>query len=174
MAEEAENQAVPPGSPKARLIRDRDGIRNFIADLAEPARREIAVFAPGLDAHFFNSTRLSRALASFAARHRHNQARFLVEDGAQAMRDNDRIVALCRRLSDFIQLRQVGEEHLGIREMFVVVDRQGYLYQQDVTEPECLAHASDGKLAVELTGRFREMWERSIPVPGLLMAGLSS
>ncbi|BAV34267.1 hypothetical protein SCL_1976 [Sulfuricaulis limicola] len=170
--ETAKNSPAPETPPQRRIIRDRTEISNFLATLAENATREIVIFAPHLQGAFFNSSRFARALASFAARHRQNLARIVVEDTDQALRDNDRLVGLCRRLSDFIHMHQVAEEHLGIREMFMVVDHRGYLHQQDTDKPDCVTHAHDSHEAVLLTRRFNELWDRSEPIVALRASGL--
>lgn len=168
----AKNISHPEPAPSRRILRDRAEVGDFLAGLAESATREIVVFAPRLDGAFFNSARFARALASFAARHRQNLARIVIEDTQQALRDNDRLVGLCRRLSDFIHMHQVAEEHLGLREMFIVVDHRGYLRQPDIAKPDCLAHPRDGHEAVLLTRRFNEFWDRSEPITALRAAGL--
>jgi hypothetical protein len=155
-----------------RIIRERREVSEFLARLAENAAREIVIFAPQLDSSLFNTTRFARALASFAARHRHNLARIFVEDTEQALRDNDRLVGLCRRLSDFLHMHQVAEEHLGIREMFVVVDHRGYLHQEDIAKPECIADPRDAHEAVLLARRFNELWDRSEAIISLRASGL--
>lgn len=155
-----------------RIIRVRSEVSEFLAGLAENATREIVIFAPQLDGSLFNTTRFARALASFAARHRHNLARIVVEDTEQALRDNDRLVGLCRRLSDFLYMHQVAEEHLGIHEMFVVVDHRSYLHQEDITKPECVAGPSDAREAVLLARRFNELWDRSEAIISLRASGL--
>lgn len=170
--ETAKNSSAPEAAPQRRIIRDRTEVSDFLATLAENATREIVIFAPRLDGAFFNSSRFARALASFAARHRQNLARIVVEDTEQTLRDNDRLVGLCRRLSDFIHMQKVAEEHLGIREMFMVVDHRGYLYQQDTAKPDCVAHPHDGNEAVLLTRRFNELWDRSEPIVALRATGL--
>lgn len=168
----AKNIPVTEMSPQRRLLHDRQEISDFLAVLVENATREIVIFAPMLDGAFFNTSRFARALASFAARHRQNLARIVVEDIEQAMRDNDRLVSLCRRLSDFIHMQRVAEEHIGMREMFVVVDHRGYLRQEDLAKPNCVAHPKDGHEAVMLARRFNELWDRSEPIAALRAAGL--
>lgn len=158
--------------PPRRIIRDRNEVSEFLANLAENATREISIFAPQLDSSYFNTARFTRAIASFAARQRHNLVRIVVEDTAQAIRDNDRLVGLCRRLSDFIHMHQVAEEHLGVREMFMIVDHRGYLHREDPAKPECVAHLHDGHQAVMLARRFNELWDRSEPISTLRSAGL--
>src|SRR3972149_5479078 len=170
--ETTKNSSAPEAPPQRRIIRDRHEVSDFLVVLAENATREIVIFAPRLDGAYFNTSRFARALASFAARHRQNLARIVIEDAEQAIRDNDQLVGLCRRLSDFIHIRQVAEEHLGIREMFVVVDHRGYLHQQDTAKPDCVIHPRDRHEAVLLTRRFNELWDRSEPVVALRAAGL--
>lgn len=155
-----------------RIIRQRSEVSEFLARLAENATREIVIFAPQLDSSLFNTTRFARALASFAARHRHNLARIVVEDTEQVLRDNDRLVGLCRRLSDILHMHQVAEEHLGIREMFLVVDHRGYLHQEDIAKPECVADPRDAHEAVLLARRFNELWDRSEAILSLRASGL--
>lgn len=168
----AKNSTAPETPPSRRIIRERREIGDFLSTLAENATREILIFAPRLESDFFNTSRFSRALASFAARHRQNLARIVVEDTEQTIRDNDRLVGLCRRLSDFIHLQQVAEEHLGMSEMFIVVDHRGYLHQGDISKPDCVAHPQDGHEAVLLARRFNELWDRSEPIIALRAVGL--
>lgn len=170
--ETAKNSSVPEAAAQRRIIRGRTEVSDFLAQLAENATREIVIFAPRLDGACFNTSRFARALASFAARHRQNLARIVVEDAEHAVRENDRLVGLCRRLSDFIHMQRVAEEHLGIREMFMVVDHRGYLHQQDVDKPDCVAHPHDGHEAVMLARRFNELWDRSEPITALRISGL--
>ncbi len=170
--ETAKNSPATETAPQRRIIRNRIEISDFLAVLAENATREIVIFAPRLDGAYFNNSRFARALASFAARHRQNLARIVIEDAEQAIRDNDRLVGLCRRLSDFIHMHQVAEEHLGIRETFMVVDHRGYLHQQDTDKPDCVTHPHDVREAVLLTRRFNELWDCSEPIVALRAAGL--
>ena len=155
------------------LLKNRDAVRAQIAVLATQARHEVLVFAPQLDPYLFNTAELTQLLASFIARDRHNLVHILIEDADQATRDNDRVVALCRRMSDFVQMRRVDEQHKGLKEMFLVIDRRGYLHQGDTTRPECLAADADARTAVGLAQRFHEMWERSETITALRTVGLT-
>jgi hypothetical protein len=156
------------------VLKSREDIRDAIAALIGLARRDIVLFTPQMEAFFFNGSQLGQMLASFAAKHQQNRARILVEDAAQVLRDNDRLVSLCRRFSAFIQLRQVGEEHRGYREMFLVVDGISYLHQPDITEPECVVEPAGRKYCVDVKRRFEQMWDRSEPLAGLYSAGLTT
>ncbi len=168
----SKDQATEQTPLPRRVLKDRELIRDQLAILVEDARSEISLFAPQLDGQLFNTGRLSRALASFAARQRHGQVRILVEDTAILMRDNDRLVGLRRRLSDFVAIHQVGEEHRGMREMFLVVDHRRYLHQQDITTPELILDIQDSHGATMLANRFEQWWQRSEPITELHTTGL--
>jgi hypothetical protein len=166
------NADAAPAGPN--VLGKREDIRDAIAAVAALGRREIIVFSAQLDAFYFNQSQLGRTLASFAARHGNNRARLLVEDASQVLRDNDRLVTICRRMSEFIQIREVAEEHRGLREMYVVADGEAYVHQVDTTQPQCMADVAGRRHAIELRRVFNQMWERSEPLTGLYVAGLSS
>ena len=154
-------------------LKSRDAVRAQITLLVGQARHELRIFAPQLDPALYNTTELTGQLASFVARDRHNFVHILVEDSDQAMRDNDRVVLLCRRMSDFVRIHRVGEQHIGLQEMFLVVDRLGYLHQPDLSQPDCLSASADTRGAVQLAQRFQEMWERSEPIRTINTVGLT-
>ncbi|MBI3575897.1 MAG: hypothetical protein HY083_09645 [Gammaproteobacteria bacterium] len=154
-------------------LKNCDAVRARITLLVGQARHELRIFAPQLDPALYNTVELTGPLASFVARDRRNFVHILVEDGDQAVRDNDRVVLLCRRMSDFVHLHRVGEQHIGLKEMFLVVDRLGYLHQPDLTRPDCLSASADARNAVELMYRFQEMWEHSEPIRTTNTVGLS-
>jgi hypothetical protein len=164
--------SAPTAVPAREVISDPALIREHLALLAEAAQHDVVVFAPQLDARLFNAGRLTTALAHFVAGHRQRRVRFLVEDGAHALRDNGRVVDLCRRLSDFVALRQVGEAHRGLREVFVVADRRAYLHQEDIAKPTCVIDPAGRRVALDLATRFEAMWEQSETIEGLRTAGL--
>lgn len=155
-----------------RIVRERAEVSRELLARVQGVRHEISVFAPELDPALFNSAELERLLASFAARHRRNRARLLVEDGEQAVRDNPRLVELCRRFSEFIEMRRVGEEHVGLREFFLFADHDAYMHQRDLARPECIVDPQGRRSVGELAQRFQTMWERSEPVSGIRTTGL--
>lgn len=162
-----------PAATARVLLKTRDAVRAQITLLTNQARHEIRLFTPQLDPVLFNTAELMSLLTSFVARDRHNFVHILVEDSDQAVRDNDRIVLLCRRMSDFVHLHRVGEQHIGLKEMFLAVDHLGYLHQPDLARHDCVSASADTRGTVMLVRRFQEMWERSEPVRTINTVGLT-
>jgi hypothetical protein len=153
-------------------LRSRVEAHDLMTDMLAQARRRIAIFAPVLDASLFNTSHVTRTLASFAAGHRHNLVRVLVENSAQAVHDNGRIAELCRRFSDFIKMRQVDEDHAGLREMFVIIDDHAYLHQRDIDNSDFLAAVNARRDVRPLILQYERMWDRSRSIPSVLTVGL--
>jgi hypothetical protein len=153
-------------------LRSRVEAHDLMTDMLAQARRQIAIFAPVLDASLFNTSRVAQALASFAATHRNNLVRLLVEDSVQAVHDNGRVVELCRRFSDFIKMRRVDEDHAGLREMFVIIDDHAYLHQREIDNPDFLAAVDTRRDVRPLILRYERMWDRSHAIPSILTVGL--
>jgi predicted NACHT family NTPase len=155
-----------------RQLSSREEVRDFLVALLQQARRKISVFAPTLDGDLFNTSQVIDVLASFTAVHRGNLVRFLVEDADQSLHQNARVVGLCRRFSDFIQIHQVDEDNTGLREQFVIVDDCGYLHQPHLDRPEFRASSDDRSETRQFIIRYERMWERSQSMPGVHTLGL--
>lgn len=167
-----ESSEAAPAQPSRHVLRQREEVSASLANLLGHARHQISVFGPQLDPALFNVGAITHLLASFAAHHRHNRARFLIEDTDQVRHDNARLIELCRRMSEFVDIRQVGEEHVGLREFFVVVDRSGYLHQGDITRPEFVIDPHGPAQAAQLLMHFDAMWARSEPILEIRTIGL--
>ncbi len=170
MANDAD-QRKTGGGPE-RQTTARDVLREAIGTLLERAQHDILVFGPALDGYYFNTERSAEALGRFIAHHHANRARFLVEHGQQVIRDNVRLVALARRFADAIQLRRVSEDHAGLRELFVVIDRRASIFQQDVDRIDRPVSGQQPREAALLARRFDAMWNPGVPLAEITPAGL--
>lgn len=153
-------------------LHTRDEIRDAVATLFRQAQRQLVIFSPMLDGYYFNTPAIGELLGKFIATHRTNRARILVEDTRQVMRDNARLIRLAQRLPDCLRIRQVGEQHRGMRDMFMVADHSGFLHQENVEVTQSIMGDKAAHEAVRLIGRFEEMWDRSEPIQELSAMGL--
>ena len=153
-------------------LHSRVEAHDLMTDMLTQARRRVAIFAPVLDASLFNTSHVAQQFASFAAAHRQNLVRLLVENTAQAVHDNGRVVELCRRFSDFIKMRQVDEDDAGLREMFVIVDDHAYLHQRDIDSLDFLAAVNARRDVRPLMLQYERMWNRGHSIPSILTVGL--
>jgi hypothetical protein len=150
----------------------REALKENVALAVESARHAIAIYSPRLDPTHFNQSRVIDALGKFCAGGRPNKVRILVDRGGETIRNNGRISGLARRMSDFIDIRQLSEGSGAPSDMFVVIDRDAYLRQPDSEKAECIVDFSTSHEAGALSKRFEQMWEQSEPIAGLHVLGL--
>jgi len=150
----------------------REAIIENVASAFEKARHNISIFSPILDSNYFNTSRVTDALARLCTGGRPNRVRILVQRGDETIRNNGRITSLAQRLSDFVELKQLEHGVGTFSEMFILIDRDGYLRQPDHEKPECLVDFGASHELGALSRQFDKLWERSERIPGLHVLGL--
>lgn len=145
----------------------RDELYSAAVDLVSRARREILICCPMLDPALYNRAALTEALGHFIARRASNRIRIAIEDSEHMLLADVRLVELARRFSDMILIRRLGEQHHGLAEMFLVVDSENCLHQQDIATIDATLDFHAPRLATPLARRFDAIWAASEPVPGL-------
>lgn len=155
-----------------RGLRGAIAVQAAVLALIERAERTLVVYAPVLAPTLLNGTAPTRALSQFATRHRHNTARVLVDDAQQALRDNDRLIGVSRRLKDAIQWRELTTEDRGGGELFLIADGRACVYLPDRLRNDGEWAETKDPLPIDLQKRFDAMWERSQPAMALSPVGL--
>lgn len=162
---ERENPAA--AGPLHRHPETRDGLRAAQLELVGSARRELRIATPALDAALYSGAAMTEALGRFIAAHARNRLRVVVEDTEHMLQSCTRFVELARRFSDLLVVRRLGEPHRGLRELIMVADHDGCLYQPDVALVDATLDLRSPKHAGALAQRFDEIWAASEPAPGL-------
>lgn len=136
----------------------------------EHARHRLALYASVLPPMPFAGAAIGRALTQFAVAHRQHQVQLLIDDADQALRDNERLVALTRRVPEQIQWRQLPIEEREEPDCFIVNDNAtGVRLVPAGTGIEWI----DANATRALFTRFDRLWQRAGPLPALHSLGLS-
>lgn len=156
-------QLPPDDSEQQRLT----AVRHVI----EHARHRVAIYASVLPPLPFASAAVGRALTQFAVGHRRHQVQLLIDDAHQALRDNERLVALTRRVPEQIHWRQLAIEDREQPDCFIVNDNAGgvRLVPAGIDMEWIDAHTTRALFA-----RFDRLWQRAAPLPALHPLGLST
>lgn len=153
----------PVMPPTEGAVHGYEALRDTAAALVGAAQREVRLFAPYLEPTVFNTGAVAGALIEFARRHPRNRVLVLIEDAVQVQRDNDRLVALARRLSDRVELRAVEENDRGARDLYLLADRATCLYRETMDRIDAVVLHQAQEIAARIE-RFDTVWERAEPV----------
>lgn len=149
-------------SAPGAVLRGREVVRAALVTVVGRAQRELALFAVRPDPFYLDAEPFIAGLAAFAARHRQNRARLLIDDPARLAREHARLAEVLRRLSDAVELREIAEPDRGRSDLFLLVDRREYLTLDDGAAVE--GRAGQGRPeAMALVDAFEAMWDRASP-----------
>lgn len=143
---------------------DSEALLGHTLGMLSQTRRSLRVFTHDLEPRLFDQTDVLDALAALARRSRYSRLEFLVFDPHAAVRDGHRLIELARRLSSFIELRQVHPEYQQDPTAFALFDERGLIYRPQYALYSGFADYNSPNLCIEKHKYFLEVWERSEPV----------
>lgn len=146
------------------VVNGHEALAHAVTALLHSARREVRMFAPVVEPAIFHTASVTGAIARFAAQHSRNRMNLLIEDVAQVMRDNGRLVDLARRLADGIELREVEDNDRGARDLFLLIDHSAFLMLEDVARSDGVVSTRAPQELAQFVSRFDDIWERATPV----------
>lgn len=133
--------------------------------LMQQAKRELFILTPDFEPERYNEAGFADALSAFVRRSRFTDARILVGDPALAIRWGHQVVALGRRLSSNLKIRQLHDEDAKVQHMWMVADDIGMLRREGTAGLKGILSAKSIPHAQRARRQFIEMWERSTEVP---------
>lgn len=173
MGEERNLEDTPSAAPAAGV---RDGtfqtaraeeLRQAQLTLVQRARRTLDLVSRHLDPALCDRDDFVDAVKELVLGSPRTRVRILVLDPASIVARDHRLLALARRLSSYIELRVPGPEHREFNEAWLVVDNTGYAHRRFSDRFEATVNFHDPRVAVALTHRFDELWQRAPPDPNV-------
>jgi predicted GNAT family N-acyltransferase len=174
-AEKAGLTLAPPQPPGQVLGRDagpqwRNGrlaIRETSLQLADQARRSLALLSRDLDPPIYDNAEFVAAVRRLALRRKNLPVRVLLLDPGPAIQGGHRLLPLIQRLSSRCEIRAVPDDQPSRLDAFLVADGQGYLRRPLADTWDATADFRAPLEARRLEAEFQTLWDRAEPHPGL-------
>src|SRR3569832_1410299 len=119
--------------------------------LVQQARRSLDIYSRDLDKAIYAEPTFLDDVRALALNAKPGAVRLLVKDSSRAVIYGHRLIPLCQRLTCFIEIRRPPEEYRDYYEVFLVVDRLGYLHRKLADRFEGTAYFFEGHEAVSYT-----------------------
>jgi hypothetical protein len=97
----------------------------------------------------------------------HARLRVLISDPARVSREGNRFMQMARRLTSFIELRNVPPEYRNNPVAFIVADDRAIVYRQNSARWEGIAEYDDQAVVRSHLAYFDEVWVVSLIQPEL-------
>ncbi len=135
--------------------------REAALEIAQIARRELAIFTRDLEPQVYDTSEFVDAVKRLALSASRARIRILLIDANRAAKEGHRLVELSRRLSSFIEIRRPHRDYLDMAEAFMIADEQGVMYRKLSSRWEGTVDPHDPLQARERLKLFDEIWQRS-------------
>lgn len=152
---------------RSRVLNTQIEFREAACELATRARLELCVLSHALEREVYGHSDFVAAVRALATRHRLARIRILIHSPEWASRSGHRLVELARRLSSFIELRQLNEQDRQLVSEVLIADEHTLLYRESPDTMQSRFSPDEPRQAGPWLRRFEGLWAGGEAVPGL-------
>lgn len=143
-----------PGGPLSSLAEFRAHVTAVTAE----AKRTLAIYTQDLEPELYDHDPFLEAIKRLVLARSHARVRVLIADPMRAIRDGNRFVAMARRLTSCIDLRNVPKELRGNPAAFLIADNNATVYRPDASQWTGVATLNDMATAARHLTHFDAVW----------------
>jgi hypothetical protein len=149
------------------ILSSLDEYREAVADIAKHAHRSLSIYTPNLEPLLYDQDCFLEPLKRLVLARGHARLRVLISDPARVTREGNRFMQMARRLTSFIELRNVPPEYRNNPAAFIIADSSAIVYRQQCTRWEGIVETNDQQVVKRYLAYFDEVWAVSIIQPEL-------
>jgi len=149
------------------IVSTLDEYRAAVAALATRAQRSLSIYTPNLEPMLYDQDCFLEPVKRLLLARGHARLRVLISDPARVSREGNRFMQMARRLTSFIELRNVPTEFRGNPVAFIVADDRAIVYRQQSSRWEGIAEYDDQTVVRSHLAYFDEVWAVSLIQPEL-------
>ena len=145
-----------------KLVSRADNYQRF-QQMLQQSNRNVDIFSLQLDHKLYDTAEISSQLQSLIRHNPHSHIRLLLRNPRHLVTNGHRIIELSRRLSSFIEIRQLAEiwhEHL---QAFSLFDKHGIIYRPNSEQFEGWFSFNASVRVISERKFFNEAWNTSLP-----------
>lgn len=149
------------------ILSTLDEYRSAVAEIAKRANRSMSIYTPNLEPLIYDQDMFLEPLKRLVLARGHARLRVLISDPARVVREGNRFMQMARRLTSFIELRNVPPEFRDNPAAFIIADASAIAYRQQCTKWEGIVEFNDQQIVKRYLAYFDEVWAVSLIQPEL-------
>lgn len=147
------------------ILSTLDEYRAAVAEIATRANRTLSIYTPDLEPQLYDQDMFLDPLKRLVLARSHARLRVLISDPARAAREGNRFMQMARRLTSYIDLRNVAPEYRSNPCSFIVADDKAIVYRQQASKWEGIVEFDDAAIVKRYLAYFDEVWAGSLIQP---------
>jgi len=149
------------------ILSTLDEYRAAVAELATRAERSLSIYTPDLEPLLYDQDCFLEPMKRLVLARRHARLRVLISAPARVSREGNRFMQMARRLTSYIDLRNVSLEYRGNPCSFIVADDKAIAYRQQCSRWDGIVEFNDAAVVRRHLAYFDEVWAESQVQPEL-------
>ena len=149
------------------ILSTLDEYRTAVAEIAKRANRSLSIYTPNLEPLLYDQDGFLEPLKRLVLARGHARLRVLISDPARVTREGNRFMQMARRLTSFIELRNVPPEFRSNPAAFIIADASAIAYRQQCSRWDGIVEFNDQQVVKRYLAHFDEVWAVSLIQPEL-------
>ena len=149
------------------ILSTLDEYRAAVAEITTRAKRTLSIYTPDLEPLVYDQDCFLEPVKRLVLARSHARLRVLISDPARAARDGNRFMQMARRLTSYIELRNVPPEFRNNPAAFIIADGSAIAYRQQCSRWDGIVEFNDQQVVRRHLAYFDEVWAVSLIQPEL-------
>jgi len=146
-----------------------DEVRNASVAVASIARRSLTIYTPDLEPQLYDTHAFLEVVKRLVLARSYARVRVLIGEPTRTIREGNRFLAMGRRLTSYIDLRNVHADYRNYAAAFLIADDRALVYRLQASRWDGIAELNDTAVARHYLSYFDEVWQASEPEPEVRM-----
>jgi hypothetical protein len=150
------------GSGTRTILSTMPEVRDASLKVAKSAQRLLSIFTQDLEPLVYGEEPFLEAIKRLVLARSYAKVRVLLADPSRAMVDNNRFLALARRLTSCIDLRAMSPEYPASAGAFIIADDKALVYRLQADRWDGISDMNDPAVVRRYLNFFDEVWQTSM------------
>jgi hypothetical protein len=165
-ASSASGTAMPaapagPAENHVRVIATLEDMRAAVDAVAASAQRLMTIYTPDLEPELYDQNGFLEIVKRFVLARRFAKVRVLLSDSGRLLRDNNRFIAMGRRLTSCIDIRPAMDAVKQRACAYLIADDRAIVYRVHSDRWDGVADLNNPPIARQYLDEFDEIWHAS-------------
>lgn len=143
------------------VLAGKSDFANAVARVSARATRSIAIFTPDLEPGVYDTPNFLETVKRLVLSRSHARIRVLISDPTRVTKSVNRFLFVGRRLSTFIEFRQLAEQFQDRDDAFLLADNAALVYRASSERWEGIADTDERRMTRMYLDQFDLMWQSS-------------
>ncbi len=144
-----------------RVIASLEDMRAAVDVVAASAQRLMTIYTPDLEPDLYDQNGFLEIVKRFVLARRFAKVRVLLSDSGRLLRDNNRFIAMGRRLTSCIDIRPVVGAARQRASAYLIADDRAIVYRVHPDRWDGVADLNNPPIARQYLDEFDEIWQAS-------------